>query len=130
MATRCVSLDGDADRLVYFSLTDGAAMQLFDGDKIAALMASYICDLLRALPHCELRNASVRSLVCFEESFRLDASEEAALTPLAWWAPSGGGGADSVRERRIHAIPHQDTGTACSQDGHRRQAPAQGSGGV
>jgi len=86
MATRCVSLDGDADRLVYFSLTDGAAMQLFDGDKIAALMASYICDLLRALPHCELRNASVRSLVCFEESLRLDASEEAALTPLAWWA--------------------------------------------
>jgi phosphomannomutase len=57
-----VSLDGDADRLVYFRLTDGGAMQLFDGDKIAALLAAYICDLLHQLPECELRDASVRSV--------------------------------------------------------------------
>jgi phosphoacetylglucosamine mutase len=87
MATRCVSLDGDADRLVYFSLTDGAAMQLFDGDKIAALVASYICELLRALPHCELRKASVRGLVRLEEP---GCMHRGVPQPHAWWCPQVG----------------------------------------
>ena len=46
---RCVSVDGDADRLVYFRLknddNDGSA-ELLDGDKIAALVATRVTDLL------------------------------------------------------------------------------------
>lgn len=48
---RCVSVDGDADRLVYFrKKMDGSnenSVELFDGDKIAALVATRVADLLR-----------------------------------------------------------------------------------
>ena len=44
---RCASLDGDADRLVYFyippmkqDVATSASLQLLDGDKIATLFAS------------------------------------------------------------------------------------------
>lgn len=51
---RCVSVDGDADRLVYFrkkasdgsSEGDDGSVELFDGDKIAALVATRVADLL------------------------------------------------------------------------------------
>jgi phosphoacetylglucosamine mutase len=49
---RCASLDGDADRLVYhyFSPVEaGGAWNLVDGDKIAALAATFVADQLRAL---------------------------------------------------------------------------------
>ncbi|KAG0609605.1 hypothetical protein M758_7G000100 [Ceratodon purpureus] len=53
---RCASLDGDADRLVYFYIspmeqTDAtsASLQLLDGDKIATLFSSYIMDQLQIL---------------------------------------------------------------------------------
>lgn len=53
---RCASLDGDADRLVYFymssmSQTDqiSPSLQLLDGDKIATLFASYIMDQIQIL---------------------------------------------------------------------------------
>eukprot|EP01047_Picozoa_sp_COSAG01_P035988 COSAG01_NODE_2791_length_7069_cov_11.407174_11_plen_79_part_00 len=36
-AAAAASMDGDADRLVYFYVTEGGAMQLLDGDKIATL---------------------------------------------------------------------------------------------
>lgn len=41
---RCVSVDGDADRLVYFGLrsAEGTAVQLFDGDKIACLAVMFL----------------------------------------------------------------------------------------
>ena len=41
---RCVSVDGDADRLVYFQLlsAQGKAVELFDGDKIACLAAVFL----------------------------------------------------------------------------------------
>ncbi|KAK3281750.1 hypothetical protein CYMTET_10483 [Cymbomonas tetramitiformis] len=55
---RCVSLDGDADRLVYFSCENGE-MRLFDGDKIAVLFSSYIGALLKAVPKGEISSASV-----------------------------------------------------------------------
>ena len=48
-STRCVSVDGDADRLVYFrkKKDDGSSdVELFDGDKIAALVATRVADLL------------------------------------------------------------------------------------
>ena len=49
---KCVSVDGDADRLVYFTREDAgasgsaSAASLFDGDKIAALVATHLADLL------------------------------------------------------------------------------------
>ena len=54
---RCCSLDGDADRLVFFTIQGGAAekaggsasIELLDGDKIATLAAVYIGDLLQQL---------------------------------------------------------------------------------
>lgn len=59
---RIVSVDGDADRLVYFSLLDNQ-VTLFDGDKIATLMASYVCKLLKTLPPGQIRDASVGPLL-------------------------------------------------------------------
>ena len=44
---RCASIDGDADRLVYFS-QQGSTFSLLDGDKIAALLALVIQKLLAA----------------------------------------------------------------------------------
>lgn len=49
MFDRCASLDGDADRLVYFTQQDGA-FQLFDGDRIAVLAALLVRDILNDLP--------------------------------------------------------------------------------
>jgi len=50
---RCASLDGDADRLVYFYLekndSTSVSLQLLDGDKIATLFASFIIDQLLIL---------------------------------------------------------------------------------
>lgn len=48
---RYASLDGDADRLVYFYLDNdgkGLRLNLLDGDKIMALYALYLKDLLKA----------------------------------------------------------------------------------
>jgi len=42
---RCVSVDGDADRVVYFFQKSGV-FHLLDGDKIATLIAGYIGDLV------------------------------------------------------------------------------------
>ena len=48
---RCASLDGDADRIVYWTpAAAGGGVALFDGDRIAALAALLVCDLLDALP--------------------------------------------------------------------------------
>lgn len=46
---RCASLDGDADRLVYFYMEDSPLLQLLDGDKIATLFASFIMEQLQLL---------------------------------------------------------------------------------
>ncbi|KAL3698975.1 hypothetical protein R1sor_016997 [Riccia sorocarpa] len=51
---RCVSIDGDADRLVYFytgqSVTElTPVLHLLDGDKIMALFAAFIADQLRSI---------------------------------------------------------------------------------
>lgn len=49
MFDRCASLDGDADRLVYFT-QQGGVFQLFDGDRIAVLAALLVRDILNDLP--------------------------------------------------------------------------------
>ena len=37
--TRCVSVDGDADRIVYFFIDEEQKFHLLDGDRIATLIA-------------------------------------------------------------------------------------------
>lgn len=45
---RACSLDGDADRLIYFYLDERGQFHMLDGDKIAALVAAFIVDLVKA----------------------------------------------------------------------------------
>jgi phosphoacetylglucosamine mutase len=47
---RCVSFDGDADRIVYFWKNQGGKFQLLDGDKIASLAALFVHEQLQKLP--------------------------------------------------------------------------------
>ncbi|KAG7099095.1 hypothetical protein E1B28_000969 [Marasmius oreades] len=44
---RACSLDGDADRLIYFYLDNRGAFHMLDGDKIAALVAAFIVELVK-----------------------------------------------------------------------------------
>ena len=44
--TRCVSVDGDADRVVYSYIDADGQFHLMDGDKIATLIAGYFKHLL------------------------------------------------------------------------------------
>ena len=44
---KCVSIDGDADRLVYFYTDENKKTTLLDGDKIAALVATHVSGLLK-----------------------------------------------------------------------------------
>jgi len=44
---RCCSLDGDADRIMYYFLDRDSTFRLLDGDRIATLAASFIGDLAR-----------------------------------------------------------------------------------
>ncbi|KAJ7944641.1 Phosphoacetylglucosamine mutase [Quillaja saponaria] len=55
---RCVSLDGDADRLVYFSVPPGSStkIDLVDGDKILSLFALFIKEQLSILNEKEAKN--------------------------------------------------------------------------
>jgi phosphoacetylglucosamine mutase len=45
---RACSLDGDADRLIYYYLDDRNQFHLLDGDKIASLVAAFIVELMKA----------------------------------------------------------------------------------
>ncbi|KAI4315164.1 hypothetical protein L6164_028005 [Bauhinia variegata] len=51
VGTRCASLDGDADRLVYFCVSSESSskIDLVDGDKILSLFALFIREQLRIL---------------------------------------------------------------------------------
>ncbi|CAH0554621.1 unnamed protein product [Brassicogethes aeneus] len=44
---RCCSVDGDADRLVYYYKDDKDVLHLMDGDRLATLIASYIKEILQ-----------------------------------------------------------------------------------
>lgn len=44
---RCASLDGDADRLVYYYTDNSGVFHLLDGDRIATLAAVFLGDLLK-----------------------------------------------------------------------------------
>jgi len=49
IGVRAASVDGDADRLVYFYLNDQGIFKLLDGDKIATLIAGYIQKLIKEI---------------------------------------------------------------------------------
>ncbi|KAI8968495.1 hypothetical protein BDF20DRAFT_896702 [Mycotypha africana] len=44
---RCCSFDGDADRIVYYYVTEEGTFRLLDGDKIAGLAAAFIAELVK-----------------------------------------------------------------------------------
>ena len=57
----CCAIDGDADRLVYF-YSKGEGTQeivLLDGDKIAALVAGLLMDLVKQLPEETAKNTTI-----------------------------------------------------------------------
>ena len=43
---KCVSIDGDADRIVYYYTDENNKFHLLDGDRIATLVAEYFKELL------------------------------------------------------------------------------------
>lgn len=45
---RCVSIDGDADRIVYYYVDEMKKFHLLDGDRIATLTAEYLKELIEA----------------------------------------------------------------------------------
>jgi phosphoacetylglucosamine mutase len=45
--TRFCSVDGDADRLIYFFIDENGQFHLLDGDRIATLVADYLMDLVK-----------------------------------------------------------------------------------
>lgn len=45
---RACSLDGDADRLMYYYLDHNGGFKMLDGDKIAALVAGFLGELVEA----------------------------------------------------------------------------------
>lgn len=45
---RCASLDGDADRIIYYFIDSDGTFRLLDGDRIATLAALFISDLARS----------------------------------------------------------------------------------
>jgi phosphoacetylglucosamine mutase len=45
---RCCSLDGDADRLIYYWIDPDSGFFMLDGDRISSLNASFIGDLVRS----------------------------------------------------------------------------------
>ncbi|CAI2350528.1 unnamed protein product [Caenorhabditis sp. 36 PRJEB53466] len=54
---KCASFDGDADRLIYFrsKCPNSQDAELFDGDKIAVLIATYIREQMRAYEQSQPR---------------------------------------------------------------------------
>lgn len=44
---RCVSVDGDADRVIYFYIDSEQKFHMLDGDRIATLIADYLISLIR-----------------------------------------------------------------------------------
>ncbi|KAJ8920194.1 hypothetical protein NQ315_011855 [Exocentrus adspersus] len=44
---RCCSVDGDADRLVYYYLDENSKFHLMDGDRIATLVAAYLKEIVQ-----------------------------------------------------------------------------------
>ncbi|MEW5311870.1 MAG: hypothetical protein WDW38_003552 [Sanguina aurantia] len=79
---RFCSVDGDADRLVYFAPCSGATpttrVALLDGDKILVLVAIFIRDLLQQLPE----GAAADVQVCCVQTAYANGASTAYLTEV------------------------------------------------
>lgn len=64
----CCSIDGDADRLLFFSPRADGTVKLYDGDKIAVLMAIFCKDLIKELPG-SLKDSTVRLFLRINTSY-------------------------------------------------------------
>eukprot|EP00879_Flechtneria_rotunda_P020590 GHRR01021665.1.p1 GENE.GHRR01021665.1~~GHRR01021665.1.p1 ORF type:complete len:503 (+),score=168.16 GHRR01021665.1:54-1562(+) len=56
---RCASIDGDADRIVFFTKGPDGQCVLLDGDKIAALAAVYVVKLISRIPGLSAAEVSI-----------------------------------------------------------------------
>lgn len=56
----CASLDGDADRIVFFYLDDKSVFHLLDGDKIATLVAGYLQEQVSQLQSTSSAETEIR----------------------------------------------------------------------
>ena len=112
---RCCAVDGDADRLVYFSALSGdttsGKVALLDGDKIAALAAGLIKNLVAQLPE-ELRSSTSVGVVqtayangSSTKYLKESVGCEVAVTPTG--------------VKHLHAAAHAfDTGIYFEANGH------------
>ena len=57
--TRCASLDGDADRIIYYFNDLDGGFRLLDGDRIATLTASFLANLAKSAGLAEKINVGV-----------------------------------------------------------------------
>ncbi|EYU33036.1 hypothetical protein MIMGU_mgv1a003986mg [Erythranthe guttata] len=74
---RCASLDGDADRLVYFSvLSNSNKIDLVDGDKILSLFALFLKEQLRILDDKANTSSYKASLGVVQTAYANGASTE------------------------------------------------------
>ncbi|KAL7111275.1 hypothetical protein ACP275_05G078300 [Erythranthe tilingii] len=74
---RCASLDGDADRLVYFSvLSNSNKIDLVDGDKILSLFALFLKQQLRLLDDEANKSSYKASLGVVQTAYANGASTE------------------------------------------------------
>jgi len=59
--SRAASIDGDADRVVYYFTDDASTFRLLDGDRIALLLAHYLAQLLKRANVQDLRLGIVQT---------------------------------------------------------------------
>ncbi len=66
---RCATIDGDCDRLMYFTPTGDGPATLFDGDRVAVLAAAFVHSLIQQLP-ASVGDTSVSVSACMSVNNR------------------------------------------------------------
>jgi phosphoacetylglucosamine mutase len=112
--SRCCAVDGDADRLMYFSPAGGAGAPvrlLLDGDKIAALAAALVRDLVAQLPDDVAAGVSVGVVQTAYANGASTAYLRGALGAEVAVTPTG--------VKHLHAAAHAfDAGIYFEANGH------------
>ena len=149
MTCRCTSIDGDADRLVFFFQHEGQ-LQLLDGDRIALLLAMLASQLLTSFegasdftvgpsPHsCPALRLWRDKIAPLSLCGTAQACQLQALLPGTAVTDSSqprhsvlvccaaGRGADSLCQRGRYGLRQGAAWLPGRADSHRRQALAQG----
>lgn len=89
--TLCASLDGDADRLVYFVPQNDGGLSLIDGDRIAALLARFVTKHLRNLQTALECSSTLTTAVIQTAYANASATQylEQSLAMQVVWVPTG-----------------------------------------